>query len=166
MIQRMQPEQCCVRVCAEEFAMFCRRILRCKLHQGSRKCQRTRILSPILKKKLEHLVSVRGDLAKAKGALCSLTDHAAMFGGSRLLEEAVFTLAIVADVRCFATGRRKGLSQEVFAGQPKLLEAHNNFKSIRDQHIAHAVGVLEDLHLFVAAENPSSPAQGVGALGV
>ena len=51
------------------------------------------------KEKLEHLLSVRGDLARAKDALSSLLDHAAMFGGGGLLAEAVFTLAIVAYVR-------------------------------------------------------------------
>ena len=64
------------------------------------------------------------------------------------------------------SGRRKGLSQDIFAGQLKLLEVHNEIKSVRDQHIAHAVGVLENMHVLVAANDPTSPALGVGALGV
>lgn len=118
------------------------------------------------KERLEHLLSVRGDLGRADEALSSLLDRAAMFGGGGLLAEAVFTLAIVAYVRCFASGRRKGLNPSIFDNKPRLQKAHEEFKAIRDQHIAHAVGVLENLHVFVAADNASSPARGVGALGV
>lgn len=118
------------------------------------------------KERLEHLLSVRGDLERAHDALSSLIDRAAMFGSGGLLAEAVFTLAVVAYVRSFATGRRKGLSQDIFDGKPRLKKAHEEFKSIRDQHIAHAVGLLENLHVFVAAEDKSSAALGVGALGV
>ena len=118
------------------------------------------------KEQLEHLLSIRGDLGRAEDCIASLLDRAAMFGGGGLLAEAAFTLGIVAYIRCFAGGRRKGLSQGIFAEQPKLLEAHNEIKAVRDQHIAHAVGVLENMCVFVAAEDPGSPAQGVGALGV
>ena len=118
------------------------------------------------KERLEHLLSVRGDLSRADDALSSLLDQAAMFGSGGLLAEAVFTLAIVAYVRCFASGRRMGLSAKIFDGKPSLKKAHEEFKAIRDQHIAHAVGVLENLEVYVAAEDPESPALGVGALGV
>lgn len=118
------------------------------------------------KEPLEHLLSIRGDLVRASNALTSLIDQAEMFGGGGLLAEAVFTLAIVAYVRCFASGRRKGLSQELFNGEPQLLAAHKEIKSIRDQHIAHAVGVLENLLVLVAADDQDSEARGVGSLGV
>ena len=118
------------------------------------------------KKQLEHLLSVRGDLERADEALSSLIDRAALFGGGGLLAEAVFTLAIVTYVRCFASGRRKGLSSSIYKDKPRLLKAHEDFKSIRDKHIAHAVGLLENLHVLVAAASPSSPAIGVGSLGV
>ena len=118
------------------------------------------------KERLEHLLSIRGDLGRAEDCIASLIDRAAMFGGGGLLAESVFTLGIVAYVRCFASGRRKGLSQEIFAARPKLLEAHNEIKTVRNQHIAHAVGVLENMRVLVAANDPTSPAQGVGALGV
>lgn len=117
------------------------------------------------KERLEHLLSVRGDLERAHDALSSLIDRAAMFGSGGLLAEAVFTLAVVAYVRCFATGRRTGLSQDIFDGKPRLKLAHEDFKSIRDRHIAHAVGVLENLHVFVAAADETSSALGIGALG-
>ena len=109
---------------------------------------------------------MRGDLERADEALSSLIDRAALFGGGGLLAEAVFTLAIVTYVRCFASGRRKGLSSSIYKDKPRLLKAHEDFKSIRDKHIAHAVGLLENLHVLVAAASPSSPAIGVGSLGV
>ena len=119
-----------------------------------------------MKESLEHQLSIQGDLGRADDALSSLLDRSALFGGGGLLAEAMFTLAVVAYVRCFASGRRKGLSPDIFGGKPRLRRAHDEFKSIRDQHIAHAVGVLENLHVMVAADDPSSPALGVGALGV
>ena len=118
------------------------------------------------KVRLEHLLSVRGDLGRADEALSSLLGHPEMFGSGGLLAEAVFTLAVVAYVRCFASGRRKGLSADIYAGDERLQRAHAEFKAIRDQHIAHAVGVLENLHVSVAAVDPQSPALGVGSLGV
>jgi len=118
------------------------------------------------KERLEHLLSLRGDFGRSEEALSSLLDRASLFGGGGLLAEAIFTVAIIAYIRCFASGRRKGLSSDIFAGKPRLLKAHEEFKSIRDKHIAHPVGVLENLHVMVAAADPSSPAQGVGSLGV
>ena|SRR6218665_594224 len=118
------------------------------------------------KERLEHLLSVRGDLGRSDEALSSLLDRTSLFGGGGLLAEAIFTVAVIAYFRCFASGRRKGLSPDIFATKPRLLKAHEEFKSIRDQHIAHPVGVLENLHVMVAATDPSSPAQGVGSLGV
>ena len=118
------------------------------------------------KERLEHLLSIRGDLGRSEEALSSLLDRAALFGGGGLLAEAIFTVAVIAYVRCFASGRRKGLSPDIFATKPRLRKAHEEFKSIRDQHIAHPVGILENLHVLVAAVDPSSPAQGVGSLGI
>ena len=118
------------------------------------------------KEQLEHLLSLRGDLGRSEEALSSLLDRASLFGGGGLLAEAIFTVAIIAYVRCFASGRRKALSPDIFAAKPKLLKAHEEFKSIRDKHIAHPVGVLENLQVMVAAADPSAPAQGVGSLGV
>ena len=118
------------------------------------------------KEGLEHLLSVRGDLGRSDEALSALLDRASLFGGGGLLAEAVFTLSIVAYTRCFATGRRKGLSPEIYASMPNLRKAHEEFKSIRDQHIAHPVGLLENLHVMVAAADATSPPQGVGSLGV
>ena len=118
------------------------------------------------KERLEHSLSLRGDLGRSDDALSSLLDRASLFGGGGLLAEAMFTVAVVAYVRCFASGRRKGLSAEIYSGKPSLMKAHEEFKSIRDQHIAHAVGILENLHVMVAASDASSPAQGVGSLGV
>lgn len=118
------------------------------------------------KERLEHFLSLRGDLGRSDEALSSLLDRASLFGGGGLLAEAIFTVAIISYIRCFASGRRKGLSADIFAAKPRLLNAHEEFKSIRDKHIAHPVGVLENLHVMVAAADPSSPAQGVGSLGV
>jgi hypothetical protein len=43
-----------------------------------------------------------------------------------------------------------------------MLAAHNEFKDIRDKHIAHPVGKLEHWGILVAAKDPESPALGLG----
>lgn len=51
------------------------------------------------KDRLEHLLSIRGDLCRSEEALSSLLDRASLFGGGGLLAEAIFTVAIIAYIR-------------------------------------------------------------------
>ena len=66
-------------------------------------------------------------------------------------------------VRCFATGRRSALTRAVFAIDPEMEKQHEEFKNIRDQHVAHPVGRHEHNELIVAAKSAGSAAKGIGS---
>lgn len=71
--------------------------------------------------------------------------------------------ALVSYVRCFSTGRRSALTREIFSGHPELEDMHDEFKKIRDQHVAHPAGKHEHNEILIAAKSPNSPAQGIGS---
>lgn len=85
-----------------------------------------------------------------------------LFRESGVVASALYTQALVSYVRCFTSGRRKGLDTAIFSGREDLRTAHNEFKDIRDKHVAHPVGKLEHWGILVAAKDPNSPAVGLG----
>lgn len=75
---------------------------------------------------------------------------------------ALHTQALVSYVRCFTSGRRKGLGSDIYLGKPLHLATHEKIKTIRDKHVAHAVGDDEHCNVLVAAKDETSPAEGLG----
>jgi hypothetical protein len=115
-----------------------------------------------LKQELEHLLSIQGDLHRAKEALQFLLDSPPFIRESGVVASALYTQALVSYVRCFALGRRKRLDRSVFNANPAMLANHNDVKSIRDQHVAHPVGKLERWDILAAATDETSGALGLG----
>ena len=118
-----------------------------------------------LKAELEHLLSIAADLRRTATALRFLVSPFTpppIMREAGVLGMALYTQALVSYVRCFSSGRRKGLSQDIFAKKPELLVAHIDIKSIRDKHVAHPVSEHEHCNVLVAAENPDAPAVGLG----
>lgn len=115
-----------------------------------------------VKTELEHLLSIEADLRRASTALRLLIAPSPLMREAGIFGAALYTQALVSYARCFSTGRRKGLSQDIFAAKPELLAAHINIKSIRDKHVAHPVSEHEHCNILVAAENADSPAVGLG----
>jgi hypothetical protein len=115
-----------------------------------------------LKASLEHLLSARGDIHRAKEAIQILVGAPMLFRESGVVARALYTQALVSYVRCFTSGRRKGLDTAIFSDREDMLTAHNEFKDIRDKHVAHPVGKLEHWGILVAAKDPNSPAVGLG----
>jgi hypothetical protein len=115
-----------------------------------------------LKTEVEHLLSIEADLQRASRALSLLVGPASLMREAGIIGAALYTQALVSYVRCFASGRRKGLNQDMFSANPKLLAAHNDIKSIRDKHIAHPVSEHEHCNVLVVAENTTAPAVGLG----
>ena len=76
---------------------------------------------------------------------------------------ALQTQALVSYVRCFATGRKNTLNRDVFLSKPELEKDHDEFKKLRDQHVAHSTGSHEHNELIVAADSPDSAAYGIGS---
>lgn len=115
-----------------------------------------------LKAELEYLLSIEADLRRASTALRCLVSPSPVMHEGGIFGSALYTQALVSYVRCFSSGRRKGLSQDIFAKSPILLAAHIDIKSIRDKHVAHPVSEHEHCNVLVAAEDPDAPAVGLG----
>lgn len=115
-----------------------------------------------LKAELEHLLSVAADLRRTATALRFLVSPSPLMREAGILGMSLYTQALVSYVRCFSSGRRKGLSQDIFSKKPDLLAAHTDIKAIRDKHVAHPVSEHEHCNVLVAAENPDAPAVGLG----
>lgn len=115
------------------------------------------------KDRLEDLQMIRADLQRAVQCVqvClgppQLASHAPVFA------TALQTQALVSYVRCFSTGRRTALTREVFKLKPQFERAHDEFKKLRDQHVAHPAGPHEHNELIVAAKSADSAAHGVGS---
>jgi hypothetical protein len=55
------------------------------------------------------------------------------------------------------------LTRQVFAEDPGMELQHDEFKNIRDQHVAHPAGRHEHNELLVAAKSETSVAKGIGS---
>ena len=115
-----------------------------------------------VKDELEHVLSVLGDLRRAKQTLGFLHNTPSLFSESGAIAGALYTQALVSYVRCFTSGRRRGIDTEIFSGRADMLAIHKDVKGIRDRHVAHPVGELERWDILVAAEDLDSPAVGLG----
>jgi hypothetical protein len=75
-----------------------------------------------------------------------------------LLEQALWTAALISYSRCFASGRRFGLGESTFEGhEPLVLQLHRYFRDTRDKYVAHSVSPFEQVVpglLFDASEPP------------
>lgn len=97
-------------------------------------------------RELAHLASVFQDLGfvvQASKRLASLLEAGST---DPILERSLFTAALVAYVRCFSSGKRTGLSTEIYGellGEPLL--CHQQYKDTRDKHIAHSVNPFEEM---------------------
>lgn len=87
------------------------------------------------KTELETMLSIQSDLNRARSTLDTLFSDGAK--NSQTMA-ALYTQFLISYVRSFASGRRKGLRQEIFT-DPELLAIHKKIKNVRDRHIAHPV---------------------------
>lgn len=63
-----------------------------------------------------------------------------------LLIEALWSAALVAYVRAFATGVRHGLSEDDVSGLPgEPVAVHRWYKDLRDKHVVHSVNPYEEV---------------------
>lgn len=74
-----------------------------------------------------------------------------------VLIEALWTAALVKYARCFATGRRLGLNEQIFEhfeGDP--IGTHRYFIDMRNKHVAHSVNPFEEVRVGVVLSAPSA----------
>lgn len=67
-----------------------------------------------------------------------------------------WTAGLVAYIRCFASGKRFGLSESIFADIDGGVEVHRYYKALRDKHIAHSVNPFEQVDVGVILAPPSA----------
>jgi hypothetical protein len=65
-----------------------------------------------------------------------------------LLIESLWTAALIRYARCFASGKRFGLSKSIFDGLPgEPHKVHKMYLDLRDKHIAHSVNPFEQMEV-------------------
>jgi len=74
-----------------------------------------------------------------------------------LLIESMWTAALIRYARCFASGKRFGLSESIFdglMGEPH--KVHKMYIDLRDKHIAHSVNPFEQMEVGLVLSPESS----------
>lgn len=104
------------------------------------------------KRELETLLSIKADLNRAEGSLDALLQN---YAAPAAVIAALYTQFLVSYVRAFASGRRKGLRDDIFTND-ELLAIHKELKGVRDQHIAHPVSDHEKCVVLAAVPDLSS----------
>jgi len=72
-------------------------------------------------------------------------------------QQALWTSALIAYARCFATGVRYGLTPEIYArfeGEP--LEVHKRYVEMRNKHIAHSVNPFDQVKVGALLSPPAA----------
>lgn len=65
-----------------------------------------------------------------------------------LLIESLWTAALIRYARCFASGKRFGLSESIFEGfEGEPVETHRYYIDLRNKHIAHSVNPFEQVEV-------------------
>jgi hypothetical protein len=60
-----------------------------------------------------------------------------------IVKHSLWSAALVAYVRCFATGVRARFDESIFGDAEDVIQRHRYYKNIRDKHIAHSVNPFE-----------------------
>lgn len=103
------------------------------------------------KTELENMLSIGADLNRSKQALNSLLNNYTVAGD---ILAALYTQFLISYVRSFASGKRKGLRDDIFKN-PEHLAIHKDIKSLRDRHIAHPVSNHEQCIVLAAVPDLS-----------
>ena len=92
------------------------------------------------------LRSILADLDTVAAACGRLRELMSREGADTLVEGALWSLAVTRYARCFASGARARLTVEDVAPiDPGASEFHRTLVTIRDKHLAHRVGSLEQV---------------------
>lgn len=74
--------------------------------------------------------------------------------------------ALVSYARCFSTGKRFGLSGEMFRSSAGGLECHEYYINLRNKHIAHSVNPFEQVVVGIVLSPPSKSEKKVEGIAV
>jgi hypothetical protein len=114
------------------------------------------------------LLAIEQDLVFVRDSCALLLDlpvHDAYVRG--VLVRALWSSALVAYVRCFATGNRLGLKEaDVEAISPEAVAFHRAMKEVRRKHIAHSVNPMEVIKIGVMIGDHEERYNGLAVTGV
>jgi hypothetical protein len=122
---------------------------------------------------LSDLISIHYDL---KFTLDTLALLKSMFDSPRqypneqlkqrdeIFKRSLWTSALITYVSCFSSGKRYGLTTDIFNSDPQralAIQCHEFYKNIRDKSIAHSVNPFEDTQILIALSDPSKSPKGI-----
>lgn len=84
-----------------------------------------------------------------------------------ILQAGLWTAALISYARCFATGKRFGISEEFLGklnGDP--VEVHRYYINMRDKHIAHSVNPFEQVKIGLLLEDPTIKKKVIGVVNL
>jgi len=82
-----------------------------------------------------------------------------------IMIQSYWTAALISYARCFASGKRYRLTEDIFKGlKGDPIGCHKYYKNLRDKHIAHSVNPFEQVHVGLVLSEPDNPKREV--LGV
>ena len=115
--------------------------------------------------RLADLASISQDLKAAIDTCSRLAELLREDSKDGVLIDSLWTTALIRYARCFASGKRYGLGEEILADLPgDPIGAHRWYKNLRDKHIAHSVNPFENV-LVGAVLAPQDSAE-KGVIGV
>jgi hypothetical protein len=99
-------------------------------------------------KRLADIASILRDLQATRETCKRLMDLLDSQDKDSILLEGLWSAALVRYTRCFAFGKRYGLTEEVFDGlEGDPVGTHRWYKSMRDKHVAHSVNPYEQVRV-------------------
>jgi len=120
-------------------------------------------------KKLADFASIFQDLDFCINCCLLLISHFESNNKDNVLVQSLWTSALISYVRCFAAGKRSGLSEDIFLkfeGEP--IAAHKFYKDLRDKNIAHSVNPFEQVKIgaVLSPSNTKKEVMGIATLSM
>jgi hypothetical protein len=124
-------------------------------------------------KRLADAAAVYQDLGFAIDALNRREQLLANGEPDPIGQQVYWTSALISYARCFATGKRLGLSESIFDGiqgkDAPAISVHRLYIDLRNKHIAHSVNAFEQALVGLVLASPARQhrtVEGVATLGM
>lgn len=105
---------------------------------------------------LADLASIHQYLLFTRDVLTRLIQLLKDSSRDHILIQSYWSAALMAYVRCFSTGKRYGLTPDIYKHLSVAIDCHNYYKDMRDKHIAHSVNPFEQVTVDVQLSPPGS----------
>jgi hypothetical protein len=117
-------------------------------------------------KQAADLASYFQDLAFTISSLDRLQQLVNDNSKDEVLTGSLWIAALVSYARCFSTGKRFGLSDELFQNIEGGIDCHQLFMNLRNKHVAHSVNPFEQVVVGLVLSPPSSPERKVEGVSI